>query len=306
MALPSDMRGSLFMVISMAGFSINDSMTKLASAEMNPGQVMLIRGVFATILIGLLAWQQGALRVPKLAFHPLVMTRVASEILATASFLIGLAHLPLANSSAILQTLPLSVTLGAAIFLGEPIGWRRLLAIAIGFAGVLLIVRPGFEGFNFFALFTLASVLLCTVRDLSTSRAPSQIPSSLISFVTSAFVMLAGGVLMVPMGGWQTPRLEIVGALSFAAFMVLIGYQFVIMAMRSGNVSAVAPFRYTSLLWSITLGFLIFGDLPDLPMIVGSVIIVLSGIYTLLRERRVSREKPATASTGSTMAPDGV
>jgi drug/metabolite transporter (DMT)-like permease len=304
--LSSDTRGSLFMVVSMAGFAVNDSLTKLASAEMNVGQVMLIRGVFATIMIGLLAWQQGALRLPKLALHPMVITRVASEILATVSFLIGLAHLPLANSSAILQTLPLSVTLGAAIFLGEPIGWRRLVAIAVGFLGVVIIVRPGFEGFNSFALFSLFSVLCCTARDLATSRAPKHIPSTLISFVTSAFVTVAGGLTVMPMGGWQEPRIETVGILALAACMVLIGYQFVIMAMRAGNVSAVAPFRYTNLLWAIILGFLIFGDLPDLPMIVGSVIIVLSGIYTLLRERRVSRAKPATASTGPAMAPDGV
>ena len=306
MALSSDMRGSLFMVVSMAGFAINDSLTKLAGAEMNAGQIMLLRGLFATTLIGLIAWQQGALRLPRLAFHPLVLTRVASEVLATITFLIGLAHLPLANSSAILQTLPLSITLGAAIFLGEPIGWRRLLAITVGFIGVVIIVRPGFEGFNVFALFSLVSVLFCTARDLATSRAPKQIPSSLISFVTSASVTVAGGFVLFPLGGWQEPRIEIVGVLALAACMVLVGYQFVIMAMRAGNVSAVAPFRYSNLLWAIILGFLVFGDLPDLPMIIGSAIIVASGIYTLLRERRVSRAKPATTSTGPTMAPDGV
>lgn len=306
MALSTDMRGSLFMVISMAGFAINDSMTKLASSEMNAGQVMLIRGIFATCLIGILAWRQGAFRLPSLALHPLVLTRVASEVLATITFLIGLAHLPLANSSAILQTLPLSVTLGAAIFLGEPIGWRRLLAITVGFIGVVIIVRPGAEGFNYFALFSLSSVFFCTARDLSTSRAPAQIPSSLISFVTSACVMVAGGAILFPLGGWQPPRLEMVGILGFAAMMVLIGYQFVIMAMRSGDVSSVAPFRYTNLLWAMVLGFVIFGDLPDFLMIVGSIIVVTSGIYTLLRERRVSRNKPATKSTGPSMAPDGV
>lgn len=307
MALPNNIRGSLFMVISMAGFALNDSMTKLASAEMNAGQVMLIRGVFATLLIGLIAWQQGALRVPSHALNPLVIARVVAEVFATGCFLIGLAHMPLANSSAILQVLPLVITLGAAIFLGEPIGWRRMLAITIGFIGVLIIVRPGFAGFNFFALFSLASVVLCAIRDLTTSRVPAAVPTVFVSFITTVFVMLGGAVMMVPLGGWTPPSTGSVGILALSAVMVLVGYQFVILAMRSGDVSAVAPFRYSNLIWAIFLGFVIFGDVPDLPMIVGSIIVVGSGIYALLRERLVSRAKPATTATETAPpTPEGV
>lgn len=145
------------MVVAMAGFCLNDAITKYSSQSMNMAQVMLIRGAFASLFVGLLAWQRGALARPGSMLQPLVALRVVSEAGATVSFLVALAHLPIANVSAVLQALPLAVTMGAALVFGEAVGWRRWLAIAIGFAGVLIIVRPGFEGFSIYSLAALAS-----------------------------------------------------------------------------------------------------------------------------------------------------
>lgn len=294
------------MAISMAGFTINDAITKSLVETMNQGQVMLVRGVFATVMIGLLAWSQGALRLPRQAAHPMVALRVAGELVATVLFLMALARMPLANVSAMLQALPLAVTMGAALFLREAVGWRRWLAIAAGFTGVMVIVRPGLEGFNAYSLLALACVMFCAVRDIATKRIPGEVPSLLVSTATAAAVTVAGGLLIPPFGGWTPMSAGDVGLLAVAAVLLLFGYQFIIMAMRIGDVSFVAPFRYTALLWAILLGFLMFGDVPDIFMIVGSTIVVGSGLYALYRERALGRRKPAAESTGPGMAPDGL
>lgn len=306
MALSSNNAGALFMMVSMAGFTINDALVKLASTAMNMGQVMLIRGCFATALIALVAWHAGALLKPRLLLHPMVLLRSASELGATIFFLLALAHMPIADVSAILQALPLAVTMGAALFLAEPAGWRRWLAIACGFIGVLIVIRPGFAGFSVYSLLVLASVLCAAVRDFSTRAVPPEIPTPLISMMTSAMVTVVGAALVPVLGGWTPVQPWEVGTLGAAACLLLIGYQFIILAMRGGDISFIAPFRYTALLWAMFLGYLMFGDVPDMPMIVGSSIIVASGLYMLYRERMVGAGMPAARSTSPAMAPDGL
>lgn len=301
-----NLRGALFMVVAMSGFTLNDAITKFASESMNMAQVMLIRGAFASLFVGLLAWQRGALALPGSMLQPMVAIRVIGEAGATASFLIALAHLPIANVSAVLQALPLAVTMGAALVFKEGVGWRRWLAIAIGFAGVLIIVRPGFEGFSIYSLLALACVACCAVRDLATKRIPQAIPTLLVSTTTALAMTMLGAALLLPMGGWTPMTGESTAFLALAAVLVVIGYQFIIMAMRVGDISFIAPFRYTALLWSILLGLFIFGDVPDLPMILGASIIVCSGLYALYRERIVGRRKTAAESAGPDMAPDGI
>lgn len=294
------------MAVSMAGFTINDAMVKMVLASANQGQVMLVRGAFATVMVALLAWSQGALRLPRQAVHPLVALRALGELAATLSFLAALARMPLANVSAVLQALPLAVAMGAALFLGEKVGWRRWLAIAAGFVGVMIIVRPGVDGFDAYSLLALVCVFFCAVRDIATRLIPDDVPSLLVSTVTAAAVTAAGAILVVPFGGWTPMSTGEFGLMFCAAALVLVGYQFSILGMRTGDISFVAPFRYTALLWAILLGFVVFGDVPDLPMIVGSAIVVASGLYTLYRERVVGRRRPATESTGPQMAPDGL
>ncbi|TIN07559.1 DMT family transporter [Mesorhizobium sp.] len=306
MLFSPNLRGALFMVVAMSGFTLNDAITKVASESMNMAQVMLIRGAFASLFVGLLAWQRGALALPGSMLQPMVAIRVIGEAGATASFLIALAHLPIANVSAVLQALPLAVTMGAALLFKEGVGWRRWLAIAIGFAGVLIIVRPGFEGFSIYSLLALACVAFCAVRDLATKRIPQAIPTLLVSTTTALAMTMLGAALLLPMGGWTPMTGESTAFLALAAVLVVIGYQFIIMAMRVGDISFIAPFRYTALLWSILLGLFIFGDVPDLPMILGASIIVCSGLYALYRERIVGRRKTAAESAGPDMAPDGI
>lgn len=294
MALSINIRGALFMSLSMAGFTFNDSIVKLLTDDLNVAQVMFLRGVVATLLIFLLARHRRALRPLRVLIDPWVGLRLIGEVGGTLTFLIGLSHIPLANASAILQALPLAVTMGAALFLSEPVGWRRWGAILAGFAGVLIIVRPGLEGFSPYALMIVGTVIFAAVRDIATRKINQAIPSLFLSTVTAAAVAVAGLALVWPMGGWRPVTAVDFGFISLAACLVLVGYQFIIMSMREGEISFIAPFRYTSFIWALLLGMVVFGEYPDAFMITGGVIVIGSGLYTLYRERIRSKAKPAT------------
>jgi len=294
MTLSPNMRGALFMSLSMAGFTLNDSILKLMTDDLSIAQLMFIRGVVASTLIYLLARHRRALRPLRFLLDRWVALRVVGELGGTLTFLAGLAQIPIANASAILQALPLAVTMGAAIFLSEPVGWRRWAAILIGFAGILIIVRPGLDGFSPYALMIVGTVMFATVRDIATRKIDAAIPSLFLSTVTAVAVTLAGFVLIWPMGGWTPVSGSEFALVSLAACLLLIGYQFIIMSMREGEISFVAPFRYTSLLWALLMGIVLFGEYPDLYTIIGSMIVIGSGLYTLYRERIKSSAKPAS------------
>jgi drug/metabolite transporter (DMT)-like permease len=291
------------MSAAMAGFTMNDAITKAVSSEMNFGQTMLVRGLVAIVLIAALAWHRGALHPLRTLMTTPVALRVVCEIGGTISFMAAIVHLPLANTAAIFQALPLAITFGAALVFGEPVGWRRWLAIAAGFLGVLIVVRPGIEGFNQFSLLALTSVVFCAVRDLATKQIPAQIPSLFITLVTTVTITITGAVILLPLGGWTAPSGRALGLLALAAVLLLIGYQCIIMALRSGDISAVAPFRYSALLWAMALGYLVFGDVPDTMMVTGASIIVLSGLYAFYREHK--RHRPVAADA-SGLPPDGL
>ncbi|WP_027231706.1 DMT family transporter [Phyllobacterium sp. UNC302MFCol5.2] len=307
MALSPNLRGAIYMAIGMASFTFNDATVKYVGEHMNMGQVMLVRGSIATVLILALAWHKGMLISLREALHRMTIVRVIGEVVGTVSFLVALVHVPLALTSAILQALPLAVTMGAAIFFGEPVGWRRWVAIAVGFCGVLIIVRPGGEGVSPYILLIVVTVIFAALRDLATRKVPKTIPVLMISALTSIGVSLAGVAMIGPLGGWKPMSLMNTMLLTLAACCVIVAYHFLILAMREGEISFIAPFRYTSLLWAILLGFLFFDDLPDVPMIVGSLIVIGSGLYTLYREQIVGRMKPVEiAAAAARTSPDGV
>ncbi|EKF43831.1 hypothetical protein NA8A_03425 [Nitratireductor indicus C115] len=306
LAVSSNLRGALFLAVSMAGFTCNDAMTKLLTADMNLGQIMFLRGVIATALLALIAWRFGAfanLNLRALA-HPMMMLRVIGEIGGNVCFLIAISHTPISSLAAVLQVQPLAVTMGAALFLAEPVGWRRWSAIIVGFIGILIIIRPGAESFNLYSLFGLGVVAFSAMRDIVTRLVPSNIPTHMISMVTAAFVSMAGGALIAPTGGWSPIDGYSLILLILAGSFIVVGYQFIVMALRLGDLSFIAPFRYTSLLWAMMLGFVIFGERPDIAMLVGACIVVCSGLYTLYRERIVDKNRPVAASTAPELAPE--
>ncbi len=279
------------MVLSMAGFTINDTFIKSLDNALPVSEVMAIRGLILTVLIFVLLVYNGFLSRIKEVLTPLIGLRASLELFATLAFLTALPLLPFASLSAILQALPLVVTLGAALVFGEKVGWRRWLAIAIGFIGVLVIIRPGSSVFQIASVFMLISVLFAAGRDLATRALPETTPSLLVSGATATLVTLFGGALTTVQGNWQPVTTEQGITLAFAAGFLFFGYQFVIMAMRIGEVAYVVPFRYTSLLWAIGLGYLIFDEIPDIYTLIGSAVVVSMGLFTLYREVKVSRSK---------------
>ena len=143
------------------------------------------------------------------------------------------------------------------------------------------------------------------MRDLATRRMPPHIPSLLVSTADRLGGRVTG-LLVVPMGGWSETDTAAWLQAAAAASLLVVGYQFIIMAMRVGDISFVAPFRYTALIWALLLGFLVFGDVPDAAMIVGAAIVVGSGLYTLYREREPADAGRTAEARLAAMAPDGL
>lgn len=288
-------RGAALMMASMAAYVLNDAAVKLVSETLGLFQIMFLRGFLATSLLALLAWTGKAI-FPALsrADWRVLGYRLIGEIGSTLCFLTALINMPLANASAILQSLPLAVTLTAALFFGEPVGWRRYLAISAGFIGVIVIVRPGSDGFNAYSLWALGAVAFIVLRDLSTRRLAGHVPSIFVALISSAVVTVTGAVLL-PTQAWRPVGAAELQLLGVAALFLVFGYMFSIMTMRVGEISFIAPFRYTILIWAIILGYVVFGDIPDGWTLLGSAIVVLTGIYTFYRERKIQRQdRPAT------------
>lgn len=280
-----NMNGALLMMGSMAAFTVNDTLVKAVGVDLPLFQIVTLRGVLATVLVFFLARHLGALhlnfpRRDKIT----VLLRCASEVAATFFFLTALMHMPLANVTAVLQALPLTVTLGAALFFKEPVGWRRMTAIGVGFVGMLLIVRPGPEGFSIHAIYALIAVVCVTARDLLTRRMSPEVPSMVVTLATSIAVTVTGALASTTTE-WA-PVTQAAGAkVVAAAVFVLMGYVFSVMVMRVGEVGFVAPFRYSSLIWALILGWAVFSDWPDRVTMLGAALVVGAGLFTLFRER---------------------
>ena len=285
MVLSDNIRGAALMAISMAAFVSNDTLVKLVSSDLGLFQILFLRGIMATVALIVIAHFRGQLFVSLERRDVGIMAlRLVGEIGATMSFLTALFNMPLANVTAILQALPLAVTLGAAVFLRERVGWRRMSAIAVGFSGVLIIVRPGTDGFNSFATFALLSVGFVVLRDLSTRRLASKVPSIFAALMTSIAVTTIGAVA-VPFNDWHPVQAPQLTALAGSTVFLVIGYLSSVMTMRVGEIAFVAPFRYTAMIWAILLGFLVFGQFPDNWTLLGSAVVIAMGMYSFYRER---------------------
>jgi len=293
-----NIRAALFMMLGTGAYTINDVFLKLLGSELPMFQILFLRGLVVTLFFGVLLWQ---VRDQLTGLAPrdlaLVVLRSLAEAAAAYFFLHALFNMPIANLTAILQVLPLTVALAAFVVLKEPLGWRRMSAIIIGFFGVVLIVRPGAEGFTIYSLSALMSVAMITIRDLTTRMLGQSMPSVMVAFTASCGVMLFGGLGSLT-EVWAMPStlgwIWLLGATGF----IIAGYYFVILAMRVGELTFAAPFRYAALLFALVAGWLVFDEWPDILTFVGSGIIVATGVYTLYREGQMRRAARLTAQAG--------
>jgi drug/metabolite transporter (DMT)-like permease len=290
LAKTDNLRGILLMCASMAAFTINDTFMKSVTETLPLYQTIGLRGLIAVAGLGLLALATGAFHFrPNRRDGGLILLRSLADVAATALFLEALLRMPLANLSAILQALPLLITLGAALVYGDRIGWRRMTAIVAGLIGVLIIIRPGTEGFDRWALLGIASVLCVVVRDLSVRPLRGQVPSALVALGAAVGVTAMGWIGAGVEGAEPVSAAEGAKVLGAGLFLI-VGYLSSVSAMRHGDIGLVAPFRYTSLLWAIGLGYLAFGDLPDGWTVLGAAIVIAAGLFTLWRERALRRQ----------------
>jgi S-adenosylmethionine uptake transporter len=297
--LTDNMRGALLMMASMAAFTMNDAFMKTLAGDMPLFQLIFLRSILTTFAIGAMAWFLGALhlRIPP-QDRLLIVIRAFAEIGSAYFFLTALYNMPLANVSAIMQSLPLVVTLAAALFFGEALGWRRMTAILVGLCGVILIVRPGTEGFTIFSLYALIAVAFVTVRDLVTRRVSGATHSMMVTFITSLGLLITFGFASLTVD-W-VPLTAHRAAMTFgAAGMVIFGYVFSVMVMRVGEIIFVAPFRSTGLIWPLVLGCVVFGASLAPLTLVGAAIVVGSGVFMIYREGQLKRRITAEASLRS-------
>ena len=289
MRLNDNLLGAALMTCCVLAYVLNDAVMKLLFADIDFFQAIFLRGLVSLPPILILALMTKTLLQKYSAKNQRFMIiRILAEIGTTVTFLTALKHMPLANVTAILQSLPLAITMAAAIFLGEPVGWRRWSAICVGFTGVLIIIRPGLAGFNSYSLLALAAVILLTVREISTRQLDNKVPTVTVALSTTLGITAFAALMLI---GTEWAQINFVSwsLIIAAAAAVTVATLLSVVAMRTGDIGFVSPFRYTSLIGAIGLGILLFGDWPDGITLLGAAIIAFAGIYSLYREQILNK-----------------
>ncbi|MEZ5649554.1 MAG: DMT family transporter [Burkholderiaceae bacterium] len=285
--------GILWMIGGMTAFLGNDAIVKSVSERLPTPQILAVRGLMAVTLIALVAWRMGVLDRIRVIASGWVALRAGCEGVGTLLYVTALSGLPLANATAINQASPLFVALLAYLMLGEHVGPARRWAIAAGFAGVMLIIQPRPGEFNAFAWLALLATFVYSLRDILTRRITPGTPSILITLATAAVVM-AIGACALPIVGWVPMRSTDLALLALASALLSTGYYAMIAAVRNGELSVVAPFRYTGLLWALVLGFIIWGDIPNVVSWIGIALLLSAGMLLVQEQRRLARRlRPA-------------
>ncbi|MDC0505098.1 DMT family transporter [Amylibacter sp.] len=290
----NNFKGILLMLIAMAGFTMEDLFMKKLSVNLSTGQILITLGFGSSLVFALMAKSKGYKLTAKIFWSKSMLIRQFAEGIAAIAFITSLTLIPLSTVAAVFQATPLVITMGAALFLGEAVGWRRWLAIIVGLIGVLIIIRPGLNSFDPNVGYVLIAVLFVTVRDLITRKLPMNVPSTIVSFQAFASLIIAGGILIF------LSDQKIVGLDKNQIYFVLggiifgvIGYYCVVASTRIGEAGVVTPFRYSRLLFAIIIGFLFFNERPDFLTLLGASIVIMTGIYTVLRERYLARRSRA-------------
>lgn len=281
--MTANQRGSLFMVLAMAGFAVEDMFIKSAAKAMPLGQVLALMGALGVLWFALQSRRVGEPAFPAALRSRTMLVRSSFEMVGRLFYSLAIALTPISVASAILQATPLVVVAGAALIFGERVGLWRWALTALGFAGVLVILRPGLEGFDAMAILAVIGLLGFAGRDLATRAAPLALSNAQLGVAGFAVLGLAGLIILGVQGGPVLPgALPLAKALGAAGFGIL-GYSYLTRAMRTGEVSAVTPFRYTRLLFALLVGVVVFGERPDLATLIGSAMIVGCGVLILTR-----------------------
>ncbi|MFN3281260.1 MAG: DMT family transporter [Tabrizicola sp.] len=283
MALTDNQRGAAYMTVSMAGFAIEDVFVKAAAQSLPLGQVLLTIGLLGMLVFAAMAARQGELVLPAAFLSRPMLIRSGFEITGRLFYGLAITLTALSTTSAILQATPLVVVAGAALVFGERVGLQRWLAVLVGFAGVLVILRPGAE-FSALSLLAVVGLLGFAGRDLATRAAPTGLSNRQLGALGFAMLAVAGAILLLVSGGARPPGPGDLARLAAGTAFGMAGYHALTYAMRTGEVSAVTPFRYTRLLFAMGLAMALFGERPDLATWIGAALVVGSGVFALTRK----------------------
>ena len=283
--MTDNLRGILAVLIGSTAFVLNDAFVKLASPELPASQINAVRGLIATVLLAGICSAMGAWRPLSVLLSPMMLLRVGAAAAASTFIAIGLRYMPLPTLTTILQVTPLAVTAGAAIVFAERVGWRRWLAVAAGFAGVVLIVKPGGGSFGAAAYLALVALLFTTVRDLTTRGLDKSIPSLFVAAASTGAIGAGGLVYALFDAPWSAPTTQAWTYLLTSGVSLVAANVFVIIALRTGEIAVIAPFRYVPVPLSLWLGYWWWGDVLDGVAYLGIGLIMAAGLYTLHRER---------------------
>lgn len=292
--MPPNLRGILLMVGAMAAFAVEDAGVKFATATVPLGLILLVMGAAGAVAFLVMARAAGHRLTRSILLSPVLLARNLAELASALGGMMALSLVPLATVSAIAQASPLLTTAGAALFLGETVGWRRWLAVAAGFAGVVLILRPGAEAFDPAALWAVAGVIGMSVRDLITRRMQPGLPTALVSFSAFVWIMALGvGMLLASGAPAGPPGAAATTVIALIIVMAIGGYWMLVEATRAGDIAVIAPFRYSRLIFALILAVALFGERPDAATLAGSALIIGSGLYAFYREQRLRRVRAA-------------
>lgn len=283
----SPLRGILLLMAGSAVLVLSDAITKLLAARYPVGQIICIRAVFTLIPILLLAWHAGGLQTLRIRNVRMQIVRAACAVASSALFIAGLIYLPLADCTAIAFSGPLFVTALATPILGEQVGWRRWSAVAIGFAGVLIMLQPSGDSFHWAALLPLLGAMAGSVRDIVTRKVRlSASPLAVLAFTMAA--MALAGLWTLPFG-WEPVTGNDLLLLATSGILLGGAQYLVIHAFYLAEASVIVPYKYMSLIWAALLGYAMWGDVPDRWLVVGAALVVGSGLYIMHRESRLAR-----------------
>jgi S-adenosylmethionine uptake transporter len=286
------LRAGLYMVITTACFVVGDTCIKLIGTSLPIAQVICFIGLVSSLFLLMLCGQQGILKDVPLIFTRTVLLRSLFDTMGSFMFVSALMHMPLANLSSVMQSVPLVVVAVGVIFLGEKAGLSRIAAVIAGFVGVLLIVKPSPQTITIYEFFAVGTVIVVALRDLVTKRIPAHVPLLVIALANAVFISVSGfGVGLVQ--GFKTVETWQLALLLGAGLMVTISYFFIVATVRLGDLSATAPFRYSEVVFAIIAGILVFGEYPDAISYVGMALVIAAGLFAAHREAAQARDAEA-------------
>jgi drug/metabolite transporter (DMT)-like permease len=281
--------GGMLMVVSMAAFSVEDALLKVIAETLPVGQILMIFGLIGAAVFTCAAKLNKDHLFPKEVLSKPMRIRVLFEVLGRLFYMLAIALTPLSSATVILQATPVVVVAGAALVFGEKVGMRRWTAIFIGLLGVVIIIGPGTNSFSLLSVFAVLGVLGFAGRDLASRAAPANLSIFILGVYGFLSVVIAGALFSIwDEAAFVRPNIETYGYLAGSVFAGVIAYAGLMKAMRTGDVSAVTPFRYTRLLFGVALGVLLFGEQLSLAMWAGSGLIVMSGLFILWQGKQIN------------------